>query len=420
MEYLERKEKVCTLNDFMLIKILSKGIPLVAVAILLVLPYAMHAQARFVAPISGAYAKDYILVNYVDWVVDTFIGDHYCNTKTYDGHQGTDFVIRNFRAMDSGVDVRAADNGRVIFIKDGLFDREKVSVVSKLLGNYIGITHSGKLQTYYGHLRKGSVLVKVGDSVIAGQKIAQVGSSGNSSDPHLHFELWYDSSYYIDPFSGPCGNATSYWKLEPPFDTSFGIWASGMCNYVCNLDTLKEEPLRQDTFYSKDPVITYWNLQYGLRKNDSLRIDWYTPSGLLWLSYGFRVTQDLWYYYFWSYIATPTGGAEGKWAIKYYRNNALAAERPFYFYKKSSEISSFTITKDDDWLLLYQDKQIILKGIDAGDELYIYDVQGRMIKKEIAIGQEININTAEWTKGMYIITKSSRQNGWSRRKMIVW
>jgi len=45
--------------------------------------------------------------------------------------------------MDEGVNVLAADSGVVIFTHDGEFDREKVSVISKGLGNYIGITHDG-------------------------------------------------------------------------------------------------------------------------------------------------------------------------------------------------------------------------------------------------------------------------------------
>ncbi|MCC6185549.1 MAG: M23 family metallopeptidase [Chitinophagaceae bacterium] len=386
-----------------------------------IVPFAIAAQPRFVSPIAGVYGTDYKLVNYVDWAVDTFIKDHYCSSKTYDGHQGTDFVIRNFKAMDAGVDVLAADKGKVIFVQDGLYDREKTSVVSKLLGNYIGITHDGKLQTYYGHLRTGSVLVKVGDTVAAGQKIAQVGSSGNSSDPHLHFELWYDSTYYIDPFSGPCGNATTYWLAQPAFDTSFGIWTSGMCNYVCTLDTLKEEPNRRDTFYATDPAITYWNLQYGLRKNDSVRIDWYHPSGSLWLSYGLRMQRDQWYYYFWSYISTPPSTAEGKWTIKYYRNNILAATQPFYYYQKPNTITDKTLNGSKDWQILYQENSIKIVGILPKDVLRVYTAQGQLVATHIAQGPALILDKNELAKGMYIITKTEASSQkWNSKQLVIW
>jgi hypothetical protein len=393
---------------------------LYAVVLMLVIQVHAQAQSRFVSPIAGNYGKDFIIVNYVDWVADSLlIGDNHCSTKTYDGHQGTDFVIRNFRPMDSGRDVRAVDNGRVIFVKDGLFDREKTAVVSKLLGNYIGITHSGKIQTYYGHLRKGSVSVKVGDSVLAGQKIAQVGCSGNCSDAHLHFELWYDSSYYIDPFSGRCGNPTSYWLSQPAFDTSYGIWTSGMCNYVCTLDTLKEEPLRRDTFYSRDPAITYWNIQYGLRKGDSLRMDWYDPSGLLWFSYGNRLSRDWWYYYFWSYIDAPASGVEGKWSVKIFRENSLVATRPFYFYKKPTDIPSVSNTGDPEWQVLYEDDKIVISGGSSNSTFRLSDAGGRLIRTFNCDGHPLLLNKAEFSKGMYVITYISGKKRPDRKKLMI-
>ncbi len=56
-------------------------------------------------------------------------------------------------------------------------------------GNMIKIGHEEGYSTLYAHLRYKSVLVKVGDIVKKGQKIAEVGSTGNSSGNHLHFEL---------------------------------------------------------------------------------------------------------------------------------------------------------------------------------------------------------------------------------------
>jgi murein DD-endopeptidase MepM/ murein hydrolase activator NlpD len=42
---------------------------------------------------------------------------------------------------------------------------------------------------FYAHLQRGSVLVKPGDKVTAGQLMAKLGNSGNSSGPHLHFHV---------------------------------------------------------------------------------------------------------------------------------------------------------------------------------------------------------------------------------------
>jgi len=54
-------------------------------------------------------------------------------------------------------------------------------------GNYVVIAHSGGLDTLYGHLS--TALVKPGQRVTQGQPIGLEGSSGNSTGPHVHFEL---------------------------------------------------------------------------------------------------------------------------------------------------------------------------------------------------------------------------------------
>ncbi len=75
-------------------------------------------------------------------------------------------------------------------------------------GNWIVIEHdvSGqKYTTVYGHMFDDGVMVKVGDTVKAGQQIGKIGSNGESTGPHLHFELWSGSPLTtgkpIDPTS---------------------------------------------------------------------------------------------------------------------------------------------------------------------------------------------------------------------------
>lgn len=60
-------------------------------------------------------------------------------------------------------------------------------------GNWIVIRHTvngQRVDTVYGHMQAHTLLVKVGDKVTAGQPIAGIGSEGQSTGPHLHFEVW--------------------------------------------------------------------------------------------------------------------------------------------------------------------------------------------------------------------------------------
>ncbi|MSP70076.1 MAG: T9SS type A sorting domain-containing protein [Bacteroidetes bacterium] len=295
------------------------------------------AQGFLRTPIAGQHLKDFIIVNYIDCSVGNDWFDHKCSSKTYKGHKGTDFLIRSFAAMDSEVAVLAAASGTVIFVKNDLFDREKLSDVSKGFGNYVALSHTNGYQTYYAHIRKGSSRVKPGDFVNAGDTLALVGSSGNSSDPHLHFEVWYDSSYVVDPFKGTCGNSATLWLNPIDYDTSFNIWKSGLIDFKPNLDTLREEPGFKDVFNSsEDEAITYWNICYGIRKNDLLRIRWSRPNGQEWFSFDYKANQDFWHFYYWSYIDVPSLPDEGIWAVELLLNSKKIDEKKFHVNPTSS------------------------------------------------------------------------------------
>jgi murein DD-endopeptidase MepM/ murein hydrolase activator NlpD len=88
-------------------------------------------------------------------------------------HEGIDI------AANSGSPVRAATDGVV----------KKASWYGGY-GNAVIVDHGGGVQTLYGH--NSSLSVKPGDRVRAGQVIAKVGSTGDSTGPHLHFEVQVD------------------------------------------------------------------------------------------------------------------------------------------------------------------------------------------------------------------------------------
>jgi murein DD-endopeptidase MepM/ murein hydrolase activator NlpD len=365
----------------------------------------LNGQAFLNNPIEGIYGRDYIIVNYVDWGLGNSIKDNHCSSKTYNGHQGTDYVIRNFKKMDSGVYVLAAAAGRVNFVKDGEFDRNKVSDTSKKLGNYIGLSHSNGYQTYYGHLKKNSILVSEGEMVTAGQRIAKVGSSGNSSDPHLHFEVWYDSLFYVDPYRGNCGNSNSLFVNTESYDSSFNYWIDGLCNFIPNLDTLREQPNNVEAFTKDDLAINYWSILYGLRKGDSIHIEWYAADESLWFKFPLFINKDYWYYYYWSFIDVSDNLPIGTWKVLLKRNNQLVNQKEFRFGVKLNNHIIEVPSNLNPLKVLYKNDRLEFSGIEKGGEISIYNKFGQLIKlyNNVYLTQEFHVFKSEYKQGLYVL-----------------
>jgi len=173
-----------------------------------------------------------------------------CSEVGVVGHGGVDLGI-TVEAMAEGIDVLATMAGEVLFVRDDRYDRCDIdeehpecveplaeytrpgevdgyrvcterspefcapgSTISSCYrctrsGNVVWLRHvdgEGRaFVTHYSHLRKGSSLVEVGNHVVGGQALAQVGASGYATAPHLHFEVdeatWKSPT---DPFSGSC------------------------------------------------------------------------------------------------------------------------------------------------------------------------------------------------------------------------
>ena len=66
-------------------------------------------------------------------------------------------------------------------------------------GNYILICHANHEYSLLAHLKPDSILVAVGQAVRRGEKIAECGNSGNTTEPHLHFQVQRGTSFYSSP-----------------------------------------------------------------------------------------------------------------------------------------------------------------------------------------------------------------------------
>ena len=136
----------------------------------------------------------------------------------YDEHHGSDFTLEDsFEQMDNGsATVLAAADGVVISVHDGEYDRchlDGVEVTcdgNPIIANHVIIDHGDGVETNYWHLMKESIVVQEGQQVMCGDMLALVGSSGNSSLPHLHFQLEVDG-VVVDPYAGEQSQADSWW-----------------------------------------------------------------------------------------------------------------------------------------------------------------------------------------------------------------
>jgi len=111
------------------------------------------------------------------------------NTPVAEGFVGSGFGMRTDPftgqlAMHAGVDFPAPVGTPIFAAAGGVVTNAQYHAV---FGNMVEVDHGSDLSTLYAHASR--ILVKPGDIVRKGQKIAEVGSTGRSTGPHLHFEV---------------------------------------------------------------------------------------------------------------------------------------------------------------------------------------------------------------------------------------
>ena len=97
--------------------------------------------------------------------------------------------------------VYAAAGGVVVGLQNGLPDNRPpepppIPPIADTVGNHIVIKVAPGVYLLYAHLHNGSLLVHVGEHVRAGQMLARIGNSGNSTTPHLHFQIMTRPTFF--------------------------------------------------------------------------------------------------------------------------------------------------------------------------------------------------------------------------------
>ncbi|ELZ79696.1 peptidase M23 [Haloferax larsenii JCM 13917] len=116
--------------------------------------------------------------------------------QTHDGTGGPE----SFYCFDEPVTAPA--DGTVIRSPDGHRDHHRTTgwldpLQYRLAGNCVVIKHAPAEYSFLGHLKQGSVCVSEGDTVSRGEEIGRCGHSGNSTEPHLHFQVQDNPRFYL-------------------------------------------------------------------------------------------------------------------------------------------------------------------------------------------------------------------------------
>jgi hypothetical protein len=147
---------------------------------------------KYIMPIKGEW--------FVFWGgSNEFINYHYVyETQRYaydliqvkDGASFKETRLRNENFYAFNQEILAPAAGKVVKVIDGLKDNTPGEMdAENPAGNYVILEHSHKEYSMLAHLQKHSIEVREGETVTESQRIGRCGNSGNSSEPHLHFQV---------------------------------------------------------------------------------------------------------------------------------------------------------------------------------------------------------------------------------------
>lgn len=293
------------------------------------LPQAQAAPASigvsFAWPLAGNGLSDpgyHAISNFVDQASNNQVLDYNCGARSYNGHRGTDYYLWPFSwfKMDNNqVRVIAAAAGTIVARSDGNFDRS--CSMNNNNWNAVYVQHSDGSVAWYGHLKNGSLTAKgIGASVAQGEYLGIVGSSGSSTEPHLHFEVYDAASNLVDPYAGSCNglNLQSAWASQRPYyDSAVNKLIVGNAppafSTCPNAESPNEntalrygQPANFSTFY-RDQLNSQQSQYRVLRPNGTVYASWTHNSPAAHYA-------SSWWYWNWSSFA-PTGPS-GTWRFE--------------------------------------------------------------------------------------------------------
>lgn len=265
---------------------------IIALALLLWSIDAYAEPPALIVPLDCAMGSDCFVQNYVDHDPGPGVVDFACGARAYDGHDGTDFRTRTLAQMEAGVAVLAAAPGVVVGTRSTM-DDVNVNVIGRAAldgkdaGNGVRIDHGDGWFTQYSHMMKGSITVRTGDTVVAGQELGLMGLSGNTEFPHLEFGVQHDG-VDVDPYVGKeagyvCGAPRQpLWTQEADEALSYIAGAAldaGFAGGAADFALAQAGGYTDFELMSDSEALVFWALFFGVEEADRILLTLEIPGG---------------------------------------------------------------------------------------------------------------------------------------------
>ncbi len=252
----------------------------------------LSAEPMLEVPVDCEMGTVCAIQNYFDHDPGPSRMDYACGRLSYDGHDGTDFRVPDSPTMERGVSVVAAAPGVVKGTRDGMPDVNVNKIGRDALrgrhaGNGVVIDHGGGWETQYSHLRSGSIAVKKGQVVEAGDHLGLIGLSGNAEFPHVEFEVRYDGER-VDPFVGrvpfrKCGDSRQpMWSqaaLQRMAYQPTGPLIAGFSTGRPDPEAARAGSYNTDRISLDAKVLGFWVEIFGAMEGDVQRVRIEDPDG---------------------------------------------------------------------------------------------------------------------------------------------
>jgi Peptidase family M23/FlgD Ig-like domain len=299
----------------------------------------LTAPPLYAWPVEKPLNDELVLINYVDDDTTVGIADYMGLPHSYNGHQGTDLGLLDFRAMDHGCHVLSGAPGTVISTWYSDTDRS-VGPPFAGAGNYVLIDNGDNTTTMYHHFRRNAVTVEEGEVVQTGQSLGLIGSSGPSYDPHLHFQVdSWNPQTFRDPWTGPNNPLPSLWLSQEPYvgDDTLHLLDMGISTQsaaggdVTGIPQgLFKERLAQPVVMGADePYVVLWFQAQSAGLTCRVQIRRPDNSVFAGQFAGLSKTQRGWFYFFWDFAGNVSPAEYGVWTAQFRIGTTLIKSVPF-------------------------------------------------------------------------------------------